>query len=87
MNIGHGSSDIYATGQDMASIEINAGDASYTAAAGESAVEETTSEESIFGLGLPSVGEPILGEFMKYGALLGLVLMLGSAIGLARIRG
>ena len=87
VNIGHGSSDIYATGQDMASIEINAGDASYTAAAGESAVEEPTSEESIFGLGLPSVGEPILGEFMKYGMLLGLVLMLGSAIGIARIRG
>ena len=88
VNIGHGSADIYASGQDMASIEINAGDASYSAAASEIVVEETaTSEESIFGLGLPSVGEPILGHFMKYGAILGLVLVLGSAIGLTRIRG
>ena len=71
----------------MAAIEINAGDASYAAAASEIVVEQESSEESIFGLGLPSVGEPIIGHFMKYGAILGLVLMLGSAIGLTRIRG
>ena len=84
-NIGSGSTDIYNTGQDMASLEINAGDASYVTAAGESEVEEPVAEEeSIFGLGLPSVGEPLLGGFIKYGTLLGIVLMLGSAIGLAR---
>ena len=86
VNIGHGSTDIYATAQSMGRLPILAGDASYTSYASESAIAEEESEESIFGLGLPSVGEPILGTLIKYVALLGIVLMVGSALGIARIR-
>ena len=86
VNIGHGSTDIYATAQSMGRLPILAGDASYISHASESAIAEEESEESIFGLGLPSVGEPILGTLIKYVALLGIVLMVGSALGIARIR-